>query len=321
MDVPRIDRSISLNFMGDWGRANLHRALGWLCSELVYISGKHTDVAIHNGTAAVRNLLAVGRGQVDVALVTPEAFARMALDGVGPFAGERFPHLRSLGHIPQHDRMILAVRKELGITSFEDLRRKKTPLRIAIGHDDGDSFMGLAALKIMEKSGIPRAELEKWGGFYIEREAPRDCVDEILKGNTNAIFQEAIMTQYWHTMTDKIDFNFIEIEPRTRDTLKQELGWPTGTLPKGYMRGMDREMEFLDFSHFLLVTTTDLPDDIAYAMSWALIEKWSGLEDQYRHIKPERSPVSYPIDPKLACRSPIPLHPGAERYFRKAGHL
>jgi TRAP-type uncharacterized transport system substrate-binding protein len=80
-------------------------------------------------------------------------------------------------------------------------------------------------------------------------------------------------------------------------------------------------MEFLDFSHFLLLTTTDLPDDVAYALAWSLIERFSTLEMQYRHLPPERSPVSYPIDPKAACRTPIPLHPGAERYFREAGHL
>jgi TRAP-type uncharacterized transport system substrate-binding protein len=31
--------------------------------------------------------------------------------------------------------------------------------------------------------------------------------------------------------------------------------------------------------------------------------------------------VSYPIDGYLAARTPIPLHPGAERYYREAGYL
>jgi hypothetical protein len=64
-----------------------------------------------------------------------------------------------------------------------------------------------------------------------------------------------------------------------------------------------------------------LPDEIAYALAWSLIERFSTLEAQYRHMPPERSSVSYPIDPKAACRTSIPLHPGAERYFREAGHL
>jgi uncharacterized protein len=141
------------------------------------------------------------------------------------------------------------------------------------------------------------------------------------RANANAIIQEAVMATQWQEMADAIDLAFIPIEPAVRDALKAELDWPSAPLPKGYLRGMDREMEFLDFSHFLLLTTTELPEDIAYALSWCLVEKWSGLEDQYRHIPPERSPVSYPLDPKAVCRTPIPLHDGAARYFREAKHL
>jgi uncharacterized protein len=321
LQAPRIERSITLQFKGDWGRANLHRAFGWLSTEMLLLCGPHTRIGIWNGNGAMTNLLAVARGEVDVSLVTPASFAAMALDGRGPLKGEKHPHLRALGHVPQNDRLIFAVRKELGISSFEDLRKKKPALRIAAGLDDGDNFMGLAAQELMNKSGIPRKEFESWGGRYIEHETPGECVGEMVKGNADAIIQEAIMTHYWHSMADKIDLAYLEIEPKARDSLKQELGWSTATLPKGYMRGMDREMEFIDFSHFLLVATTDLPDDVAYALSWCLVEKWANLEDQYRHLPPERSPVSYPLDPRAAARTPIPLHPGSERYFRQAGHL
>jgi uncharacterized protein len=318
---PTISRSISIHFRGDRGRANLHRVFGWLSNEIVALSGPHTRVAIWNGNGALDNVQAVGRGEIDVALVTPAAFAKMALDGRGPCKDEPFPHLRALGYVPQDDRMLFAVRSEVGIRSFEDLRRKQVPLRITAGLDNGSGFMGMAAQKLMEKSGIPRTELEQWGGVYIEHNAPMPCIDEMMHGDANAIIQEAVMATQWQEMADTIDLTFIPIEPAVRDALKAELGWPSATLPKGYLRGMDREMEFLDFSHFLLLTTTDLPEDIAYALSWCLVEKWSGLEDQYRHIPPERSPVSYPLDPKAVCRTPIPLHDGAARYFRGAKHL
>jgi uncharacterized protein len=129
------------------------------------------------------------------------------------------------------------------------------------------------------------------------------------------------MTYYWTELADKVDLTFIPIEPEARDKLKREIAWESATLPKGYLRGIDREMEFMDFSHFVLVTTTDLPDDVAYALAWASIERFETIQLGYQHIPPERSPISYPIDPRLACRTPIPLHPGAERYYREAGYL
>jgi hypothetical protein len=267
------------------------------------------------------NIQAVGRGEVDVALAVPVPFMRMAMEGKGACAGETFPNLRMLGYVPQHDRMIVAVRKEFGINSWADWRAKKPKLRITLGPNDNVSFIGIAGHMLLDAHGLPRAELEKHGSTFIEHDEPRSCTLAMLDGTADAIVQEAVMTTYWQELANKRDLVFLPIEPQARDMLKAEYSLPSATLRKDYMRGMDREMEFLDFSHFALITTTDLPEDVGYALAWALIERYETLEMQYRHIPPERSPVSYPIDPKAVCRTPIPLHAGAERYYRDAGHL
>jgi TRAP transporter TAXI family solute receptor len=318
---PRIDRSFKVQFQGDWGRTNLHRCLGCLGYELLRLSGPYTRFAIWNGRGQLDNLRAVGRGEVDVAFVVPEPFVRMAVEGLGPCAGEKYPLVRALGYVPQNDRLVMAVRKEFGIRSFEDLRRKKPKLRITLGPDDGVSLIGLGAKILLEESGASREQLAAWGGTLIEHDEPRAHTREMLDGNADAVITEAVMTGYWHEMAAKLDLDYLPIEPDVRERLHQELGLHTAILPKGYARGIDEDLEFLDFSHFLLVTTTALPDDIAYALAWSLVERWDTIEMQYRHIPPERSPVSYPIDPRASARPPIPLHPGAERYYRDARHL
>jgi TRAP-type uncharacterized transport system substrate-binding protein len=318
---PRIERSLRLQFQGDWGRANLHRALGFLGYEFMNLAGPYTRFAIWNGRGGMDNVQAVGRGEVDVALTVPVPFMRMAMDGKGACAGESFPNLRALGYVPQHDRMIVALRRDLGIRSWSDLREKRPKLRITLGPNDGMSFIGIAGHMLLEAHGVPRAVLEQQGSTFSEHDEPRACTREMLDGEADLIIQEAVMTTYWQELADKRDLIFLPIEAQARDGLKAEFGLPTATLPKDYLRGMDREMEFLDFSHFMLLATTDLADDVAYALAWSLVERFETLEMQYRHIPPERSPVSYPIDPKAVCRVPIPLHPGAERYYRDAGHL
>ena len=310
-----------MNWMGDWGRANLHRALGWLCYEFNKLAGPYSRIGIWNGTGALDNVRAVGRGEVDVALATPQGFIPLALDGRGIMRGESYPHLRALGHVPQHDRLVVAIRRDLDITSWDDLREQRPALRIAAGIDNGTNYMGYAAQSLMQAAGIPRDEFERWGGAYLEREEPLECTRLVLDGHADAIIQEAIMTHAWLDLAERIDLVFLPVEADARDRLHAELGWGSATLPQGYLRGIDREMEFMDFSHFLLLTTTDLPDDIAYALAWASIEGFGTLQRMYEHLPPERSPVSYPINPRLAAATPIPLHPGAERYFRDAGHL
>jgi TRAP-type uncharacterized transport system substrate-binding protein len=318
---PRIERSLLLQFQGDWGRANLHRALGFLGYELTGLSGPYTRYAIWNGRGGRDNVEAVGRGEIDVALAVPVPFMRMAMEGKGPCAGESYPHLRMLGYVPQHDRMIVALRRDLGINSWAEWREKKPKLRVTLGPNDNISFIGIAGHMLLEAHGLPRMTLEKQGCRFIEHDEPRGCTVDMLEGEADAIVQEAVMTSYWQELANKRDLVFLPIEPQARDKLKAEYALPSATLRKDYLRGIDREMEFLDFSHFALITTTDLPEDVAYALAWALIERYETLEMQYRHIPPERSPVSYPIDPKAVCRTPIPLHPGAERYYRDAGHL
>jgi uncharacterized protein len=318
---PKIQRSLTMNWMGDFGRANLHRSLGWLCFEFNKLAGPYMKIAIWNGLGQMDNINAVGRGQIDVAFAVPENLVALALDGRGPFKNEFYPHLRSLGHVPQHDRLVFAVRSDLGITSYEDLRRMKPKLRITAGIEDGTTFIGYGTQLMMEAAGISRKTIESWGGRYIEHLEPRVCTKEVLDGNADAIIQEAVMTYYWKQLAEKVDLTFLPIEPAVRDTLRKEFGWEPASLPAGYLRGIDREMEFMDWSHFSLITTTDLPDDVAYALAWCSIERFETLQQQYEHIPPNESPVSYPIDPRLACKSPIPLHPGAERFYRDARYL
>lgn len=319
--APKLDRSVTMNWMGDWGRANLHRALGVLAFEFNKLAGPYSKVGIWTGRGALDNLQAVGRGEIDAALVVPQNFIAECVQGKGLANGETFPHVRALGHVPQHDRMIVAVRSDLGIRSFDDIRTKKPKLRITTGPDDGVTYLGYAARKMLEAAGITRADVESWGGAFLEYEEPRTCTRAVLDGKADMIVQEAVMTYYWKDLAQKVDLTFLPMEPAARERLRAEMNWEAATLPKDYLRGIDRELDCMDFSHFVLVTTTDLPDDVAYALAWASVERFETLQLQYQHIPPHESPVSYPIDGRLAARTPIPLHPGAERYYREAGYL
>jgi len=200
---PKLDRSLTLHFRGDWGRANLHRALGWLGYELLTLAGPQTRFAIWNGRGGYDNVAAVGHGEVDLALATPASFMPMAIGGKGPCGHETFPHIRALGHVPQHDRLVVALRRDLGIRSFAELREKRPGLRITLGPDDGVSFMGVGAQLLLAAHGLPRAELERWGCSFIEYEEPHLCTSAMRDGKADMIVQEAIMTDYWQELADK----------------------------------------------------------------------------------------------------------------------
>jgi len=317
--APRIDRSITLHVKGDWGQANLHRIWGWLAQEINDRCGPYSRTAIWTGRGGADAVQAVGRGEVDISLAVPACFVPMALDGSGIFKGEAFPHLRALGTMPQTDRLIFAVRAQHGITSFADLRGKKPALVIATCQDDGVNTIGFAAQRMMECAGIPRAELDRWGGRYLESERPIDSTEAVRTGKADAVIHEAIMTPYWKALADEIELDFLPVEPAVLAKMRADYHWPGAEVAAGYLRGIKAPLQALEFSDFAMVCRADLPDDLAYLIAWCMCERREAIERAYRHLAPERSPVTYPLVPAKIAKTPIPLHPGAERYYRDAG--
>ena len=306
---PRIDRAVTLHLQGDWGAMNLHRICGWLSMELTDRCGPGTRMAIWNGRGFVDNVHAVGRREVDLALVTPAAFASAALDGRGEYTGGPYPDLRGLGVLPQRDRLVFGISREWGIRSFSQLRALRPALRLATSFDDGINHVGLAARQILSRSGV---DIEEWGGSYLRDERPFETLAHVAAGRADAVIHEAVMLPAWQEIGKEL--HFLSIEDTVLAELADDLGWPDALVTDGYFPGAPA-IHTLDFSDFLLIGRADLPDDLAYAIAWVLGETRAVLERQYTHIPPERSPVTYPLDPVAMGRTPIRLHPGAARYY------
>lgn len=308
-EEPKIERSFTLQFRGDWGTANLHRVCGWVGQELVDRSGPGTRSAIWNGRGFVDSVRAVGHHEVDIAMATPTAFTTAALDGRGVYVGEKLPHLRALGVVPQRDRLVMAVHRDLKVTTFAELRDRAPELRLATSVHDGINHVGLAAHALVERSGV---DVPGWGGWFLEDERPHESLGHVLAGRANAIIHEAVMLPHWQQLAP--DYHFLPVEEDVLAGLEADYGWPAATVEDGYFPGAG-SFRTLDFSDFVMLTTSDLDEDIAYAVAWILGETREVIENQYRHLPPERSPITYPLDPVTMGRSPIPLHPGAGRYY------
>jgi hypothetical protein len=318
---PRLDRSITLQFQGDWGQANLHRICGWLSQEIGDRCGAGTRVAIWNGRGGADAVHAVADGLVDVALAVPACFVPMAVEGLGPFAGGTRRNLRALGTMPQTDRLVFAIKAERGIASFAELRAKRPALVISTSADDGVNMVGFAAQRMLDCAGLPRATIEAWGGRFIEAERPQDCVAAVRTGVADAIIHEAVMTPFWHDLAAAVPLRFLPPEPATLAEMERRFRWPAASLPAGYFPGLESTLETLEFSDFLMLARADMPDDLAYLIAWCMCERRESIERGYRHIPPARSPLTYPLDPAKIARTSIELHPGARRYYNDAGVL
>src|SRR5579871_5989269 len=94
---PRIDRSVTLEFVGDWGLANFHRICSWLCQEFCDRAGPKSRVAIWNTVeGGIDAAQLVFDGAVDMAIITPAQALPAALEGKSIFTGRPMPTLRAL---------------------------------------------------------------------------------------------------------------------------------------------------------------------------------------------------------------------------------
>ncbi|RKU40959.1 hypothetical protein DL546_002933 [Coniochaeta pulveracea] len=236
---PTIDRSVTLHFVGDWGMANFHRICSFLTQQLRDRAGPRSRVAIWNmrGGGLLEGIKRVYDGEVDLCIATPAKLMETALTGRGFFAGTGpMPTLRTLAVLPQRDRMMLAIDPKWQIKSFEDLRQKKPPLRIATSVDDGTNFIGYVAMRLMEAHGISEEALTSWGGLH-------------------------------HGLVP------IPAEKQAVSKLAAEQGVKPASIRAGFWDTVTKKIPVIDFSDFLIIVRDDMPEDIAHLLTWCLVQK------------------------------------------------
>lgn len=310
-----------LRFKGDWGGANLTRAAGWFAQWVWEHTPDHRLSVIHTGRGMGDNLEAVADGSIDVALATPGSFARLAREGRGPFEGRALPGLVAIGVFSHRDAMIPVVRADLGLRTLADVAAYDGPLRISLGLDDPNGFMGLAGNMVLETAGIDLARVVGNGGSITRHERPFDSVADLRDGRADLMVSEAIMTPDWQRMAQERDVSFLSLTDDEAEVLKRRWDIDTIELRPGYFAGADHPITAMDYGDWIVVASQDLEDEIAALLARAFIENGQAIARGYQHLPLEYSPLRYPIDFRVASLTPIPLHPGAQQAYDLADGL
>lgn len=306
-----------LRFKSDWGGANLTRVCGWLAQWVWdHTPGNRLSV-IHTGRGMGDNLRALAAGEVDVALMTPASFAALARAGTGPFEGTPMPHLRAIAQLPHRDAMLVASRTDLvDLAELSDLGQL-AGVRLAMGADDRDGLMGFGARVVLRAAGLTPAGIAGHGTVR-RHELPFGCLADLRDGRADVIITEAIMTPDWLNLGGAHPLRYASLSTEHEKAIADTWGLSCIEIPAGYLPGMREPVRTLDYSDWLIATTTDLPDETAGLLADALVRGSAGLELQYAHLPVERSPLTYPIHLDTATRTDIPLHPGAARVYDRA---
>jgi hypothetical protein len=261
--------------------------------------------------------LAVSSKEADVGFVTPPACVTMAYRGVGPYARE-MKNLRAIGALPHDDRMMWAVPADSRIHSIEEM--KDHPLRLVI--PDKDFPVRFAVDRVLEAYGMSVDGLKQSGWQVIEESHCLKIPTLVIEGKADALVHEGRKTPAWLELGRNRLMRYLPIEASVLRDLESRFGYKRAVLSKGMFPGIEADVPCVDFSDWVLFTREDMPDDFIYLMTKLFVEKRERLfEFHFRNIPVEACNLTCPIDPKQVWKNvgEIPLHSGAERYYREKG--
>lgn len=316
--APVIEHPVTVTFQGDWGQANMHRICGWLAQEMGDRSPDGSRFGTWNGRGGADAFEAVLNGTVDIAIATPTAAAAALASGTGPLHLAGSDRLRTLGTLPQRDRLVVAVDAALGVSSIEDLAGRASDLRIATSPDDGVNLVGLAAHELLRAEGIDLETFTAQGAIFSYHERPFPAIAEFARGEANVLIHEAIMMPAWQRITEVCDVAYLPISEKAAAAFA-DWSWPTATVSAGYLPMLETDLTTLEFSDFLLLCRDDLRDDVAGLAAWCMIATRGALEAQYQHIPGDRSPLNHPLVPASIRSTVIPLHAAAAASYELVG--
>jgi TRAP-type uncharacterized transport system substrate-binding protein len=283
---------------------------------IVVGTGSGTDFKpwLRLATGAAVLAEAVCRGDVELAFVNPSAMLTQAYRGVGIF--DKPLPVRIVACYPSWDRAVCVVHPRTGITSLAQIKEKKIPLKLSL-REEVDHSTRVLTDQLFSLYGFSLADLESWGATFQYVGPPGDMrrIRAMEAGEIDAILDEGISHNEWFERSLAAGWQTVEIEPEIRKQLG-ELGWRTVVIPKGRYPHLDHDYTCLDFGGWPMYTRADLPDDDAYTMVAALADRVDEVpwEDGFLGIgQTGQETDATPLD--------VPLHPGAERWYREHGHI
>ncbi len=320
--APRFWRDAKLNLRWTGAASNLSFISNFIAEGMRRRLGEGTVYTLYGetGSSTWANVISVGDYEADFGVTTPSTSATMALNGKGYFP-KAYPDLRGIAVFPQNDWVMCVVNPSLGVSSYEDIKTKRVPVKIAtnrIGAKNGISFL---VEQILNAHGITVKDLQSWGGSFVEVEGAPEAAQAVLDGKATMACHE-----YWKAffrLTDKMKVTVLPVTDAAMKKLSDDFGYRRNTIPKDTF-GPDvppRDTLAVDYSDWIVITNANVPEELAYlAAKVAVEDRVRGFDELYLHQPVRSRSADVPTDPKVMWKNlGVPLHPGAARYYREKG--
>ena len=260
-------------------------------------------VAVAQATqGSVENVDAVANGRLESALAQSDV-AYWAYSATGLFKGK--PALTKLRAVAAlfPESVHVVVRADGPIHSLKDLKGK----RVGLGEKESGTLVD--ARLILDAAGLAEKDLKP---DYSRLAVAAAALDH---GDLDAFFLfGGYPVPAIAELATTVPVRLVPIGDDVADRLmKKYRFFARDTIPGGTYNGIDQATPTIGMRS-LLIVSSDLPDDLVYSITKAL---WS---DPTRRLLDQGHPMGHRIRIATALDGVLlPLHPGAERYYREIG--
>lgn len=276
------------------------------------IPGTSVTVIPGGGWANVERLDPASKA-ADVA-VLENALASMAYEGTGP-TGKKYD-FRMLAAFRQPGAAQALILDSAGISTFEELKEKKPPIRITMF--ERHQLATGQALAILEAYGITVDDVESWGGkvvFTSIGEAMRMLAD----GQADMWFTGGSYFPHpkYVQLGAQHPFKLMPISKEVAAEVGKKFGQDIMEVPADvYANANGQNPPYWSPATILTFgVRTDMDVDLVYKMTKALAdhkEEFWKVHKMHKFYRPEVAWKNVGV---------APLHPGAEKYYKEMGYM
>ncbi|MEJ8543728.1 TAXI family TRAP transporter solute-binding subunit [Brevibacillus borstelensis] len=256
------------------------------------------NVTVQSTGASVENMRLLGNKETELA-ISINSIADDAFNGKDKFTAP-IQNIRAIGVVyPEVVQIVTA--KDSPIQSIKDLKGK----RVSIG--PAGSGTAVAAEQILGVFGMSPGDFQSFQDTFT------DAADKLKDRNLDAAF--AILSVPAANIADiatSKDVRILPIEgPELEELTKKHPFYTPYPIPASTYKGQEREVPTVTMQA-VMYGREDLPEEVVYQLTKAMYEKQSEIAKGYA--------IGSQIDLQKALDGvTVPLHPGAEKFYKEKG--
>jgi TRAP transporter TAXI family solute receptor len=270
------------------------------------LGGQHINVTAINSAGSGENIQMLKNGEAQLAILQG-IFGAQAYSGRGMYEGRPFADFRSITTLWENVEHFVLLQKYVKTGTIDDL--KNLDKKFSIGkRGSGTEGSGEA---ILQAVGI-----QPGGDFVAEylgyTPSAMAMIDGRIAGaNIPAGPPASAVTQLYAQLGEK-KVKVLEFTDKHLALINKEYPiWDRFVIPKGMYPGQYLEIKTISQPNFL-AARADVPDETVYLLTKTIYENLPFLHDIHQATR------SISLDRALRGL-PVPLHPGAVRYYREQG--